>query len=60
MQPWNLISYCVLLRIILCATEVQCSQWNFGGQSNVNTHFEDAYYFLTTKKYLFIEVTQAI
>ena len=53
----NLIPIYVLFWINLCATEVQCSQWNFGGQSNVNTHFEDAYSFLTTKKYLFIEVT---
>ncbi len=39
----NLISIYVFLWINLCATEVKCSQWNFVGQSNVNTHFEDVY-----------------
>ena len=31
------------------ATKEQCSRSIFGGQSNVNTHFDDAYYFLITK-----------
>jgi hypothetical protein len=35
------------------ATKEQCSRSIFGGQSNANTHFNNAYYFLITKKYLF-------
>ena len=39
----QIVLHLVLLCINMCATEKQCSQWNFDGQSNVNTHFEDAY-----------------
>ena len=44
----------VFLWITMCAAEEQCSQWNFDGQSKVNTHLLSTNYFCPTKKYLFI------
>ena len=50
----QIILHLVLLCTNMCATEEQCSQWNFDGQSKVNTHLLNTNYFCPTKKYLFI------
>ena len=50
----QIVLHLVLLCMNMCATEEQCSQWNFDGQSKVNTHFLHTNYFCLTKKYLLI------
>ena len=50
----QIVLHLVMLCMNMCATEEQCSQWNFDGQSKVNTHLPNTNYFWPTKKYLFI------